>query len=130
MKADATTRSEIVGKHARSTKFHHPVGGKTTTEYLQDFSRVHSRLRPKHQCLANCLNSQCHHNLIAGFNYLARPILSNMHNRFAQRLKDGQALVECVFVPAAHNGERASNSSLIPATHWCINHGYMIFSQS
>src|SRR5258708_7873943 len=79
-----------MGKHTRSTKFHPPVGTKTAPKHLHDLCRVHSCLRPKHQCLAHRLNGQGNNNLIAGFDYLARPILPNMHNRFTQRPKDGR----------------------------------------
>src|SRR6266446_2037539 len=120
VKADATPRSKIMGKHTRSTKFHHPVGGKTAPKHLQDLCRVNSCLRPKHQCFAHRLNGQCNNNLIAGFDYLARSILPDMHNRFTQRLKDGQATFEGALVASHHNRKRASDSPLIAPTHRSI----------
>src|SRR6185312_13921234 len=130
VKADTPPRSKIMGQHTRSTQFDHPIGGQTTSEHLQDFSLVNSRLRPKHQRLAHRFNGQGNHNLIAGLDHLTCTALPNMHNCLAQRLKDGQAAFENVLVATHHNGEQRSDSSLIAATHGRIQHGYMIFSQS
>src|SRR5579884_1246288 len=130
MEAHAATRRKIVGKHVRSTQLDDAIGGQTSAQYLQNLSRVNTSLRSKYQCLAHGLNRESNDNLIAGFDNLARAILSNMHNRLAQRLKDGQAALKRPFVASHHNGKRTGNRPLIAAAHRSIKHCYPAFSQT
>src|SRR5262249_8302234 len=119
---------KVMREHTLSTQFYHPVGSKTSAQHLQDFGGINSCLRAEHQRLAHRFNDQGNDNLITGFDYLACPTPSHMHNRLAHCLKDRHTTLERILVPAYHNGERASASSLVSTAHWGVKHGYAVCS--
>src|SRR6266849_9667414 len=89
--------SKIMREHTCSAQFYHPIGSKTTIQYLQNFGRINPCLRAEYKRLAHCFNNQSNDNLIAGFDYLACSTFPNMHNRFAQSLEDGHTAIEHIF---------------------------------
>ena len=110
-----------MGKHTRSTQFHHPVGSKAPTEHLQDFGRINACLGSEHQGLANRFDHQGNDDLITGLD-LACSTSSNVYNRSCRSLEDGHTAPERIVVSAHHNGERAGNCALITTAHRRVEH--------
>src|SRR5436190_10608519 len=117
-----SSRSKIMREHTRPTQFNHPVGSKTAIQHLQNFGGINSCLRTEYKCLAHSFNNQRNDDLITGFDYLACSTFPNMHNRFAQSLKDWHTMLKRIFLSTYHYRKCASNSAFISATYRRVQH--------
>ena len=117
-----TARLEIAIQNHRHLGVKHRTSGKTATNGLIYFLRVHTCFLREHHCLSDGGKMKRHHNLVGKLADISTADFADMHGGTAHREKNRLHLLESFLLATYHDGHGTVNCLRLTAAHRCIKH--------